>query len=136
MQSHYCKIISILAIAYVITSCSSAIIFNSQTHPKSNATNKYVEIGLASYYSDSFTGKKTASGSIYNPNEMTAAHPSLPLGSLIKVTNLDNKREVVVIVNDRGPFVSGRIVDLSKAAAKALDFIEKGVIRVKIELIE
>ncbi len=136
MQTRYCEIISILTIAYVITSCSSTIFFNSHTHPKSSATSQFVEIGLASYYSDSFAGKRTASGNIYNPNEMTAAHPSLPFGSKIKVTNLDNKREILVIVNDRGPFVSGRIIDLSKSAAKALDFVEKGVIKVKIELIE
>lgn len=136
MQTLYYRIFSILTIAFVISSCSSTIFFNSQSLSKGSAISKYVEIGFASYYSDSFIGKRTASGNVYNQNEMTAAHPSLPFGSKIKVTNLENQKEIVVTVNDRGPFVSGRIVDLSKSAAKALDFIEKGVIKVKIELIE
>lgn len=136
MQTLYYDILSLLAVMLVISSCSPTIFFNSQTFSKINTNDKYTEIGLASYYSDSFAGKKTASGNIYDPNEMTAAHPSLPFGSKIKVTNLENQREVIVIVNDRGPFVYGRIVDLSKSAAKALGFIEKGLAKVQIELLE
>lgn len=91
------------------------------------------QTGLASFYSDKFEGKKTASGALYTASKMTAAHPTLPFGTTVKVTNISNAKSVVVIVNDRGPFVKGRIIDLSKAAAIKLDFIDQGVAKVKIE---
>jgi len=94
------------------------------------------QIGKASYYSEKFEGKPTASGELYHGNEMTAAHPTLPFFTRIKVTNLENKRSVIVTVNDRGPFVKGRIVDLSKAAAMKLDFIDKGVAKVELEVVQ
>jgi rare lipoprotein A len=91
------------------------------------------ETGLASYYSDNFEGKKTASGEVYSGSKMTAAHRSLPFGTSVKVTNLSNNKSVTVTVNDRGPFVKDRIIDVSKAAAVKLDFIDQGVTKVKIE---
>ena len=91
------------------------------------------QTGLASYYNDKFEGKKTASGALYSASKMTAAHPSLPFGTTVKVTNISNDKSVVVIVNDRGPFVKGRIIDLSKAAAIEIDLIDQGVAKVKIE---
>ncbi|HWV58556.1 MAG TPA: septal ring lytic transglycosylase RlpA family protein [Longimicrobiales bacterium] len=91
------------------------------------------EIGSASYYANSLAGRKTASGEPYRPEAMTAAHRTLPLGTRVRVTNLSNGRSVVVRVNDRGPFVSGRIIDLSRAAAEELGFIRKGHTRVRIE---
>jgi peptidoglycan lytic transglycosylase len=94
------------------------------------------EFGIASYYSDAFHGRKTASGELYHKDKLTAAHKTLPFGTLIRVTRLDNKTSVVVKVNDRGPYIKGRIVDISKAAAIKLDLIRDGKARVKIEVIE
>jgi len=96
----------------------------------------YKQEGTASYYADKFEGQPTASGEKYKHSKMTAAHKSLPFGTMIKVTNLKNNKSVVVKVNDRGPFVEGRIVDLSKSAAENLDFIMDGLAKVRIEVVE
>lgn len=93
------------------------------------------EFGLASYYSDSFQGLKTANGELYDKNKMTAAHNSYPYGTMIRVTRLDNSQSVVVRVNDRGPFIKGRIVDVSRKAAEQLDLIALGEARVKVEVV-
>lgn len=92
----------------------------------------YDEIGYASWYGSDFHGKKTATGEIYNMYAMTAAHKTLPLGTRVKVTNLENGRSVYLLVNDRGPFVRGRDIDLSYGAAQKLGSVEKGVIKVRI----
>ncbi len=92
------------------------------------------EVGLASYYADKFQGRKTASGEKYDRKKMTCAHNTYPFGTLLKVTRLDNQKSVIVEVIDRGPHVSGRIVDLSWAAAKKLDLIHDGVAKVKVEV--
>ena len=84
------------------------------------------EVGLASYYHEYFNGKKTACGEIYDDHKMTAAHKSLPMGTMLRVTNLDNNRSVIVRVNDRGPYVKNRILDLTKAAASQLGYLQKG----------
>ena len=102
----------------------------------SNHANKHALNGTASWYGSRFHGKKTASGEIYDQNKLTAAHKTLPLGSKARVTNLDNGSTVDVEINDRGPFVKGRIVDLSRAAARALGLVESGTAPVKVELIE
>ena len=85
---------------------------------------KHVEEGMASWYGKKFHGKKTASGERFNMYELTAAHRTLPFGTKVKVTNLENNKSVVVRINDRGPHVKGRIIDLSYAAAKKIDMIE------------
>lgn len=90
--------------------------------------------GYASYYADKFDGRLTASGEKYYHQKMTAAHPSLPFGSIVKVTHLGNNKTVVVRINDRGPFVEGRIIDLSRSAAQELDFIRDGIAKVQIEV--
>jgi rare lipoprotein A len=95
-----------------------------------------VETGMASFYNDKLQGRLTASGEVYDTINMTAAHRSLPFFTKIKVTNIDNKKSVIVIINDRGPFVEQRIVDLSKAAAKELNFIEKGLVKVQLEVVD
>jgi rare lipoprotein A len=92
------------------------------------------EVGTASWYGQDFEGKPTASGEPYNMFELTAAHPSLPLGTLVKVTNLRNRRAVVVRINDRGPVVDGRIIDVSYSAAKVLNFQSRGVQRVRLDV--
>ena len=91
--------------------------------------------GKASWYGPGFHGKLTASGEVYDESAMTAAHKSLPLGSKARVTNLKNGNSVEVTINDRGPFVPGRIIDLSRAAARALGIVDAGVATVRVELI-
>lgn len=94
-----------------------------------------VETGDASWYGPGFYGKKTASGERFDKNKLTAAHRTLPFGTKVRVTRRDTGRSVVVRINDRGPFVRGRIIDLSKAAAKRIDLIGIGVAPVLIEVI-
>ena len=93
----------------------------------------YVEKGEASYYGPGFHGKETASGETFNQNDLTAAHRKLPLGTEAKVTNLENGKSVKVEVNDRGPYAKGRVIDLSKGAAKKLGIDDEGTAKVKIE---
>jgi peptidoglycan lytic transglycosylase len=93
------------------------------------------QVGTASWYGGDFEGKPTASGEPYNMYDLTAAHPSLPLGTLVKVTNLRNRRAVVVRINDRGPIVPGRIIDVSYSAAKVLKFQAQGTQRVRLDVV-
>jgi rare lipoprotein A len=93
------------------------------------------QTGQASWYGKAFAGKPTASGEIFNHELLTAAHQSLPLGTKVKVTNVTNGKSVEVKVNDRGPYVGGRIIDLSRAAARALGMIEDGLTEVRLETI-
>jgi rare lipoprotein A len=92
------------------------------------------QVGTASWYGDYFQGKTTASGEPYDMNDLTAAHPSLPLGTRVRVTNLRNGRAVILRVNDRGPVVDGRIIDLSYGAAKILGMSGTGIQRVRLDL--
>jgi len=94
-----------------------------------------VQEGRASYYSDAFAGRRTASGERYDPERMTAAHPTLPLGTRIRVTRVDDRRSVEVRVNDRCGCGGGRIVDLSRRAARHLDMLHAGVVPVRIEVL-
>ncbi|GAB4240071.1 MAG: hypothetical protein OHK005_01940 [Candidatus Methylacidiphilales bacterium] len=86
------------------------------------------ERGIASWYGGKFHGRKTASGEVYNKNDLTAAHPSLPFGTVVLVRNLKNGRDVILEVTDRGPFVKGRIIDVSERAARDLDMIGPGIV--------
>ncbi len=97
---------------------------------------KPYQVGTASWYGSDFDGRETASGEPYNMYDLTAAHPTLPLGSYVKVTNLHNRKTVVVRINDRGPIVPGRIIDLSYGAARALQFRQKGLQRVRLEVVQ
>ena len=90
-------------------------------------------VGLASYYADKFHGRSTASGERFDNGRLTAAHRTLPFGTKVRVTNLENGRSVTVRVNDRGPFVKGRIIDLSLAAARRIYMVRAGVVRVRVE---
>ena len=94
-----------------------------------------VQVGVASWYGPGFHGNRTANGEIYDQYELTAAHPSLPLGTRVMVTNLENGRAVQVRVNDRGPFVDGRAIDLSYAAARTISMVGPGTVRVRIEVL-
>jgi rare lipoprotein A len=95
----------------------------------------YTEDGIASWYGPKFNGRKTASGEVYNMHDLTAAHKTLPLNSLVSVRNLDNAKNVTVRINDRGPFVGDRIIDLSLAAAKKLELIRDGTGPVRVTVI-
>lgn len=94
----------------------------------------WTETGLASWYGNPYHGRRTSSGEVFDMNQMTAAHRTLPFGAVVKVTNLDNRRTVSVRINDRGPFVNGRIIDLSRAAAREIGLIGPGIAKVRIEL--
>ncbi len=96
----------------------------------------FVEEGYASWYGLKFHGELTSNGEIYNMYAMSAAHKNLPIPSYVKVTNLENNKQIIVRVNDRGPFHKGRVIDLSYAAATKLGYAKKGTARVKVELIQ
>lgn len=100
------------------------------------STDKAYQIGVASYYGKKFHGRKTASGEVFNMYKLTAAHRVLPLGTVAKVTNLQNGRWVVVKINDRGPFIEGRVLDLSFAAALELEMVQAGTAKVMIEIVQ
>jgi rare lipoprotein A len=96
----------------------------------------YTQSGKASYYSMKFQSKKTASGELYDNTKKTAAHKKLPFGTKVKVTNIKNRKSIIVKINDRGPFVEGRIIDLSGSAFSRIAKLSAGVIRVRIEVIQ
>jgi rare lipoprotein A len=103
--------------------------------PTTPGTYNFSEEGYASWYGQEFAGRKTSNGEIYDPSLMTAAHPSLPFGTLATVTNLANGKQVQVRINDRGPFKAGRSIDLSQAAAASIDLVGSGLAKVHIEAI-
>jgi len=94
------------------------------------------EEGIAAYYSDVFQGRKTASGDIYDRDKLTAAHKTLPYGTRVKVTHLNNDKSVIVTITDRGPYTKKRIIDLSYAAAQEIDLIRPGISMVRLEILE
>jgi peptidoglycan lytic transglycosylase len=136
------RVLSILMAALVLTvSVGAAPVPN---HPKSQAKPKTTsltsepkpyQVGSASWYGKKFHGKATASGEDFDMFELTAAHRQLPLGTYVKVTNLQNGKWIIVRINDRGPYVGRRIMDLSYGAARMLDF-HKGVEKVRLDLVE
>lgn len=105
----------------------------TREHSVQNAT--YSAVGVASWYGEDFHGRRTANGETFDMNSFSAAHPSLPLPSNVRVTNLGNHRSVVVRVNDRGPFVGGRVIDVSAKTAKELGFYDDGLSKVKVEYV-
>jgi rare lipoprotein A len=94
-----------------------------------------VQVGIASYYGSKFHKKRTANGEIFNMYKISAAHKTYPLGTKVKVTNLENGKSIKLIINDRGPFAKSRILDLSYKAARKLDFVNQGTTKVRIEVI-
>ena len=138
-----------LALAFLIVSLGAAQgPNNSEATPASKSARsqpavrkqaekpKPYQIGTASWYGEYFDGKPTASGEPYDMYDMTAAHLTLPLGTYVKVTNLKNGKAVVVRVNDRGPYIEGRTIDLSYGAAQVLQFTEKGLQRVRLDIVK
>ncbi len=107
----------------------------SAVEAQSASGGTFVGEGLASWYGGKFHGRQTASGEVFDTNELTAAHKTLAFGTLVRVTHIADGRSVVVRINDRGPFVNGRIIDLSRAAADAIGLTARGVSRVRIEVV-
>jgi rare lipoprotein A len=124
-------------VAMLFTGCASTPRSASTIGaPKARSTHARTAVGIASYYGKEYHGRTTASGEIFDMTKLTAAHRSLPFGINVRVTNLSNDQSVVVRVNDRGPFVAGRIIDLSLAAAQRLGMIAAGLAKVKVEPID
>jgi len=94
-----------------------------------------LETGEASWYGEEFQGSETANGEIYDLNGLTAAHPTLPFGTTVKVTNLNNRKNILLRINDRGPYVRQRLIDVSWAAAKRLGFVDSGITPVRVEVV-
>jgi rare lipoprotein A len=92
--------------------------------------------GIASWYGHPYHGRRTSNGEVYDMNKLTAAHLSLPFDTWLRVTNLSNRRDTEVRINDRGPFVKGRIIDLSRAAAEEIEMIGPGTVRIRLEIIQ
>jgi len=136
MQTRSFKFVYVLLV-FSLSGCVSVVHFNqSSKSNENNSIQNYTEEGFASYYSDAFEGKETASGEIFTQTGLTAAHRWLPFGTIVKVTNLENGKSILVKINDRGPIVPNRIIDLSKMASQKLGFYNKGIAKVRIEVVE
>ena len=128
--------IEILLLVLFIAGCTSMPRYRRDALPPPiKPGGNYVETGVASYYADDFHGKPTSSGEIFDMYAMTAAHKTLPLGSIVKVTNLTNNKSVTVKINDRGPFVKKRIIDLSYGAAQVVGMVGPGTAKVRVKVI-
>jgi peptidoglycan lytic transglycosylase len=120
-------------ITLLATAAAATLLINAcGTRPPIRQPVVYQATGLASYYARGFNGYKTASGERYRSDKLTAAHPTLPFGTVVKVVRVSNGRTVVVRINDRGPFVKGRIIDLSYAAARKLGMLADGLAKVRV----
>jgi len=126
------KALVVILISAFMWGCSSV----QPTGTSSGYRSGYVETGEASFYANVYQSKKTASGEIYDHKLNTAAHKTLPFGAKVRVTNMENGKTIVVKINDRGPFVKGRILDLSRSAFSSIANTSSGVIKVKMEFIE
>src|SRR5262249_58511897 len=122
----------VVALAAVLPGCG--FLFGHSKAPV-DAHPGATQLGTASWYGPGFHGNRTASGEVYDQYDLTAAHQTLPLGTRVIVTNLDNGRAVEVRINDRGPFVKGRSIDLSYAAARSLGMLGPGTVPVRIEVL-
>ena len=121
------RILVVVGLAVLAGGCAGSAV---STDPGSTQT------GMASYYGEEFAGEPTASGETFDPSAMTAAHRTLPFGTQVRVTRLSTGEAITVRVNDRGPWIEGRIIDLARAAAEELNMIEEGVVEVEIEVVE
>jgi len=119
----------------ILTALVIAILISLPMSASARVKEGYTEKGMASYYHDRFNGRRTASGEIYNKRVRSAAHKSLPLGTKVRVTKVKSGKSIVVRINDRGPFAKGRIIDLSRRAARDLGIINSGVAKVEVEVL-
>jgi len=131
----------LLIFFFLVTACARRVVYERRTPPPEEETKiekrewREVQQGIASWYGADFHGKQTSSGEVYDMYQLTCAHNTLPLGTMVMVTNLENGRSVELKVNDRGPFVKGRIIDVSYAAARMLGMHEQGTAAVRVEVI-
>ncbi|MGE4408400.1 septal ring lytic transglycosylase RlpA family protein [Pseudomonas sp.] len=123
----------LLLLALLASGCAERQPAPPAATPPPSGQEGFIQSGKASYYARMHHGKRTANGETHDQNALVAAHRSLPFGTRVRVTNLNNGKQVVVRINDRGPFRRGRIIDLSRAAAIELDMLNAGVVRVRIE---
>ncbi|HTJ30002.1 MAG TPA: septal ring lytic transglycosylase RlpA family protein [Acidobacteriaceae bacterium] len=129
--------VAALALLVTVAGVASQAVADAPVHQEHPArSGKWYQIGKASWYGRRFQGHRTASGEAFDLNMLTCAHRTLPIGSLVRVTNLTNKRSIMVRVNDRGPIPNSKIVDLSWAAARSLGFSKMGSARVRLERVE
>jgi rare lipoprotein A len=124
-------LIVISCLALLLSSCGEKRSVRAAVPPAVNG----IEVGIASWYGHPYHGRTSASGEVYDMEQLTAAHRTLPFGTLVRVVNLENEKMVDVRINDRGPFIDERIIDLSHAAAQAIDLIGPGVARVRLEVL-
>jgi rare lipoprotein A len=140
MISWRCAAVLLVPALLFVAGCGSGLPrFTSRDRPDPASREPYSSSrleGVASYYADEFNGRKTASGEVYDMNDLTAAHRTLPFGTKVKVTNIDTGKSVVVRINDRGPFKEDRVIDLSLGAAKQLGLIVLGTGRVILQILE
>jgi rare lipoprotein A len=125
------RLLALAALSLVVTGCATGRRTAPAPPPSSHAVT-----GQASWYGEAHHGKKTASGEVYDRTQRTAAHRTLPMGTHVRVTNVENGRSVVVRINDRGPFRPGRIIDLSQAAAREIGTLDDGLFPVRLEVLE
>ncbi len=145
------RVLVVLSAAFYLVGCSAAARFTNNSgesgtsarnvprpaaHSGASSGALLTVEGMASYYSTDFDKKKTASGEIFDKNALTAAHREFPFGTVLRVTNLSNGKDVTVTVNDRGPFDKSRIIDLSEAAAREIGMIQDGTTKVRIEVVK
>lgn len=129
------KFCLLIALVFSVSVLNASAQQDSTKPVKRPSAKLKIQYGLASFYSNKFNGRKTANGEIFNNQKLTAAHNTLPLGTYVRVTNLRNKRSVVVKINDRLHHKNKRIIDLSRLAATKLGFIKSGLTRVKVEVL-
>jgi peptidoglycan lytic transglycosylase len=130
------KMFFILFLVIIVSSCQPAVRYsNSRTGNNADSQKGDILRGKASFYADFFEGRLTANGEVFDQSRLTAAHKSLKFGTIVRVTNLKNGKSIVVKINDRGPFVAGRIIDLSKEAARQIGMIQDGVVDVTVEIL-
>ena len=130
---HHPVSIALLLLAFLLGGGCAARAAGSKPSGPDATREGFVQTGVAAYYATAFHGRRTASGAIYDERDLTAAHRTLPFGTRVRVTHLENGKEVVVTINDRGPFTKGRVIDVSREAARRLDLIRDGVARVRLE---
>jgi len=144
VHKYILPIIISLSGVILVVNCSSSPRYTTGSRSRSNpvkkvnstAKSKKILKGISSYYGEDFHGKLTANGEVFDMYGLTAAHKTLPLNTIVRVTNLENKKSLILRINDRGPYVKGRMLDCSYGAALKLGFIGNGTTKVKVEVIE